>query len=336
MSLTCFENLIGIDGKCIADDPDSVYNINDLNGITIKNVESGISDEPDSAIAFLTRLKDIIVPQMVTDKLRTHLIPQHQLKSIIDQEVIGLYKDNLETQSSQAFDVGMNIKVDKQPYLALDITKIGLQVQSTGTHIVKIIDLISGTVLDSIHIHAVANVPTYLDISKTYYTDKQKMNLLIAYDATALGGYKTNLAKNFCSSCDIPYNRGNRISFKGAKIATGAILTDENLETLDGTAGLSVTYALRCAVEPFICALRPILATAILYKVGELVMKEMRSPNNRLNSVVSVYQTDFERLEADFKIEHDIAMENILNNLSLPNDECFRCRERVRHVVMTP
>jgi rRNA maturation endonuclease Nob1 len=336
MSLDCFQNLIGIDGKCTADSPESVYNVNDLTGITIHNVESGISSEPDSAVSYLTRIKDVIAPQIITDTLRTHLMTKHQMKSIIDQEVIGLFKDDLETQSAQAFDTGINVVVDKEPYLAFHLTKIGLQLQSSGAVNVRVIDLISGTVLDTISVTTVANVPTYVDLNKTYFTDKQKLNLLIAYDATALGSYETNLAKNFCTSCGIPYKRGNRIQFTGKKIATGSTLINDNLESMDGTAGLSITYSLSCAVEPFICSLRALMATSVLYKVGELVMKEMRGPNNRLNSVVAVYQNDFERLELEFREMYDETIKNIMDNLNIPNDECFNCRSRVRHKVMTP
>lgn len=334
--MDCLTNLIGIDGKCSSDTPESPYFINDLPGVSIYNVESAINSEPNSAVSYLTRLKNIVAPQIILDRLRSHLKPNHEIKSAVDQDVIGLFQDNLQIQAAQAFHVGLNIKIDRQPYYALDITKIGLQLQTSGAVNVEIRDLISGTVLDTIAVTTVANVPTYVNVNKTYFTDKQKLNLFVSYDATATGGYKTNLKKGFCSSCDKPYVNGGHVSLKGAKLATGATAIDENLQSLDGTAGLTLTYSVRCAIEPFICSIKPLLYTAIWYKLGELVMQEMRAPNNRLNSVVSVYQDDYERLELDYSEKYEETLKGVLNGLSLPNTPCFKCRERVKSQVVLP
>jgi len=334
--MDCFNNLIGITGKCASDSPESVYNLNDLPGVSLFNVESGISSEANTAVSYLERIKNVLAPQMVVDEVRNRLSPNYEMKSVVEQDILGVWKDNLQTQAAQAYKVGVNISITKKPYLALDITRIGLMVQSSGAVNVEVIDLISGQTLDTISVTAVAGVPTYIDLSKTYYTRKQNLNLFIGYDATALGGYKTDLAKGFCSGCSSTYKKGSFMAVKGSKIATGDQAIDENLVSMAGTGGVNLTYSVRCAVEPFICSIRQVLATAILYKCGELIMQEMRSPNNRLNSTVAVHGEDFERLQIDYEEKYSETMKGVLQNLQLPKDQCFKCKQRVKHEVVTP
>lgn len=334
--MDCLDNLIGIRGFCGGDaTPDSIYYINDLPGISIKEADAAMDGESANAYDFL-QSKITLAGDMIASKMQMYFNPRFKGATSIIQETVGYFTQDLQVAASQAtYLVGKNIYIKNNPYFELHISKIGLHVANTGNVNVLVYDLTSNKLLDTITVATVSGEVSYVDVSKTYKTNGQTLNLFIGYAAT-FDSYKTNLRNSGCVSCSSNGSYSNPyLTVNSAKILAASNKVDENLESNSNLDGLSVTYSVNCTFEPFICSVKSMLAPAILHKAGELVIQELKF-SKRFNSIVTLYKNDHTELLEYFRTETDEHLKNALQNMRLPNNYCFDCNKRVKLTTNLP
>lgn len=328
--MDCLNNLIGIRGYSCGGDtvPESVYYINDLAGIGIKEADAAIDSELKTGYDLLQQKIDI-AGDVIYNQMRTYFNPRFKAGSIIEQHTIGYYHNNQQSTPAQAtYLVGKNFYFTSNPYLEFNIGKIGLMVDYTGNVNVVVWDLISNTLLDTIVVSATAGVVSYIDVTKRYKTHGQRMNLFIGYAAT-FASYKTDMIGGGCSTCR-GYGYSNPyLNVDSAKILAASDKIDENLESNSNLDGLSVTYSINCTFEPFICTNKLLLAEAIWYKAGALVAEELKF-SKRFNSVVTLYKTDATELIAMYELRSRESLDTVLRNMRVPDNLCFECNKRVK------
>jgi hypothetical protein len=176
---------------------------------------------------------------------------------------------------------------------------------------------------------------SYVDVSKTYATDGQTMNLFIGYAAT-FASYKTNLTLNGCRTCRSPYTYSNPyISVTSSKILAASNKVDENLDSNSNNDGLSVTYSISCTFDPFVCSVKHMLAEAIWYKAGAMIAEELKY-SKRFNSIVTLYKADATELIAMYEEKMMESLNSTLQNMRVPDNYCFRVQQTGKtHIKFT-
>ena len=333
MAVDCLSNLVGVRGSCSDTTPNSVYYINDLSGVGILEADKSMSAEVSSAYDFL-EAKINLAGDIILNNIRTHFNPRFRTASVLENKTVGIFQENLQIASSQAtYLVGKEIEL-QEGYYELHISKVGLQVATTGTVNVLVYDLISNKLLDTIPVTTESGQVSYVDISKTYKSNGQEVHLFVGYLAT-FDSYKTNLVSG-CTKCRNPYGYSNPyVTVNSGKILNSGNKVEENLEANSNNDGLSFTFSVNCSFEPFVCSVKHLLAEALWYKAGSLVAEEMEF-SKRFNSIINLHRNDASELRERYELRYLESMKTVLQNMKLPDTNCFNCNRSVKLKVNLP
>jgi hypothetical protein len=335
---SCLDNIIAIDKRCSPETPSSgMYIQTHLPGVTVKLADMAADEETASGIDLINEKITLAKDQILQD-VREFLAPYMRVNSVIESETVGYYHDNLETVAADVgYRKGIQVKIDHYPYLEFYINSIKLQSATSGATSIYIYNLITGKLLDTIAITTVADVPTEVIVQKAYKTDKQKLNLFIAIDGAATT-YKSSLAygqiAGNCSSCSGGY-RNSYAVFNNIMISSAGSYTETNKRSTTYTSGLSINYSINCTVENFVCNMSNLFAWPILQKTGAELMRELMY-SRRLNSIILIDKNMNEKMREEFDAEYVKSMERILKNVSIPDNACFKCNQKIRSVVRVP
>lgn len=338
MALSCFENLVGVRG---CGSTTSLRYVNELTGINVPDFDKAISVEKQSASAALSDLITLAKEEVVQD-INVALSGKYQLKTFIQNGTVGYYKDNKVIKPSQAGKlVGYEIRIDQIPYLSLYLSSIRLFVNTTADVPVYVYDLIQGKLLDTITVSAIAGEIVDVTVDKEYFTHKQRLRLFIGY-AAEFDCYDTdysnvNSGGDNCNTCSgLGYSQ-SYIYFRGAKIDGIAVKTAENVSsnTTSGTGGLSLNYSLQCSFGEYLCNIRNLIAFPVLYKAGQLILRELKH-SRRLTGVVTIYGASHDELMKEYEKNYLEKMGNLLLNANIPESACFGCKPSVKTAVVMP
>jgi hypothetical protein len=335
--MSCLDNIIGIDKKCSPDTPSSGLYLQNLPGVTVKLADVAADEETASGVDLINEKITYAKDQILQD-VREYLLPHMKVNSVIESETVGYYHDNLESVAADVgYRKGIQIKIDHYPYLEFYINSIKLQSASSGATSIYIYNLTTGKLLDTIAITTVADVPTEVIVQKAYKTDKQKLNLFIAIDGAATT-YKSSLSygqvTGSCTSCSGGY-RNSYAVFNNIMISSGGAFIESNKRSTTYTSGLSVNYSINCSIENFVCNMSNLFAWPILQNTGAELMRELMF-SRRLNSIIIIDKAKNEQMREEFDAEYVKSMDRILKNISIPDDVCFKCKQRVKNVVRVP
>lgn len=335
----CLDNLVGIRG---CGQTPAAFNVNDLTGINVPDFDQAISLEHKSAIPALQGIISFAT-SYVTETVNNYLGAKYELKSFIENDAVGYYYEDKPLISAQTgYLTGYEIRVDAAPYTKLFINGLRLFVNHSGAVPVYVYDLIQGKLLDTITVTAVAGeIVDVNEIDLSYATKKQRLHLFIGY-TSIFESYQTAFLSPYagnggaeCSDTTCSKYSNSHVYFSTKKIATGSAKIKSNLVDNTGCAGLSLNYSLQCSFTEVMCNARNIFAMPIMYKAGELIMKELKY-SKRLTGIVTAYANDHETLMNDYRNECDKQLANILQNMVLPESECFNCTPKIKSKVAVP
>lgn len=337
--MSCLSNLVGVRG---CGGSTSEFNVQDLTGINIPDFDKAISVDKQTASVALTDIVEFATKE-VEQNVRNVLSAKYDLKSFIENGVVGYYHDNKETVASQSgYLVGYEVRVDNVAYLNYYLHSLRLFVNTTGEVPVYVYDLIQGKLLDTITVDAVAGEIVNQLVDKTYSTTKQRLRLFIGYSST-FESYKTsylnpNVGVGVNERCE-DYTCGSYnnsyVYYRAAKILTASAKIYSNVESNTYCGGLSLNYSLQCSFTEYICNARNMFALAILYKAGEKIMQELKH-SRRLTGVVTAYQQNHDELMKFYRDEYMAQMDNLVSTMMIPESICFGCKPRVKSVTALP
>ena len=203
--------------------------------------------------------------------------------------------------------------------------------QSSGSKTIRVFDLIQNKEIDSFTITAVADEIASVDLLKSYQAHKQRLDLIFVYDASD-AAYETYLSAG-CKGC----SGGDRfVTYSSIEIAQAAQKIQNNIDGgTGGTGGLSLTYNLECDLEAFVCSMREMFAAPALYLWASEVAKSV-SQSDRFNSVVRLPNKNWEEKQEEWEIKFTELLDSRLENLKIPQDECFTCRGGINKRVLIP
>ncbi len=334
--MNCFDNIIGIHNLCTPVTPSSGFYIQDLRGINLSVANAATDNETMSGVKLIQE-KITFSQNAILAHLRTQLADKLKINSIIQNDTIGFYRDNLTSVALESGKLkGIKVRCDQYPYLEFSPIKIYLKLAQSITTDIFIYDLTTDTLLDTIPITTVASVPTAVLINKSYFTNKQRLHLFIGIDSGVSNTFETNISRmSSCHSCNGGVYSNRYITFQGVQINKADQKIDINIQGNNGTNGLSIEYSLNCSLEPFLCNMGNQIAWPLLHKVGSELMKELTA-SRRLNSIINIDKGTNELLQKEYEEEYMASMSALLNNMKVPNDICFNCNSRVKKGYAIP
>lgn len=337
--MDCLNNLIGVNNVCTPQTPLSGLYLNHLAAISIKAVTASAGAEYKTAIDLINTKIDL-AKELLRNQITTHFADRVRHTSLVEFDTVGYWEDDLQVIVKEDKLKGINLLIDKSSYLELFVYRFALHLKDAITLNVQVWDLISGTQLDSIAVTTVANTPTYVEVNKTYKTQKQRLNLAFLIDANLSDIYETNLSRGNrnCNDCSDGFVSQNPFAkVRGIEMDSTAVKVNENLISSSSvTGGLSVEYSVKCSIENFICQYKTSIALPMLYMVASLLMEEMQY-SDRLNSIVTIRNKTNKELKEDYEFKWREALDNLLKRMVLPkNDICFTCNQKIRKVQAIP
>jgi hypothetical protein len=334
---TCFDNLIAIKSLCSGVSGSSGLFIEDI-GITADEAGQYINSEYQNGKLFIEdkiRFSTDIVRKTISNHFAGHITT----KSLIDSQLLGHYQDSLQLKAGSAATLGgISLTLtNSNSYYNVFVNAISLQVNVTQDIDVLVYDLISGSLLDTITVSAVANEIVTKTVNKTYSSPKRKLDLIFVYDTEGISSNTTLLSTTGCTSCNGYRYSNNYISSNAIYLEDSDTKIRSSLTTTTHTFGLSVNYSIQCSIENWLCEVANQMALPILYYTGMEIMRYALYYSNRQNSSVNIdAETNQKRL--DFYTQaYNEALEATIKKINLPKyDPCFKCNEVVRHAVILP
>ncbi len=339
--MSCFDNIIAIKSTCNGVSGSSGIFIEDI-GITANEAGFYINSEYKNGAELITdklRFATDIIRKTISNHFSGHIIS----KSLIDSQTLGQYQDNLQMKSGVVATLGgISLTLNNsQSYYNVFVNEISLQVNVTQDINVLVYDLMTGLLLDTIVVSAVANKIVSKTINKTYSSPKKKLDLIFVYDTEGINSNTTQISgsgiNGSCLSC-------SGYKFSNYYISSSAILLDEtgtkvrnSLTTSQHTFGLSINYSIQCSIENWLCEIANLMALPILYKTGELIMDYATLYSKRQTSSVNIDAEQNERRRLAYQIAFNEAIDATIKKINLPAyDPCFKCNEIVRHAIILP
>lgn len=334
---TCFDNLIEIKSTCNGTTGSSGLFIEDI-GITATEAGYYINGEYTGGAQLITdkiRFATDLVRKTIANHFASHIIT----KSLIDSQLLGHYQDSLQLKSGIASTLGgISLTLNNQSsYYNIFVNAISLQVNVTQDIDVLVYDLISGELLDTLTVAAVANKIVTKTVNKTYSSPKRKLDLIFVYDTEGINSNTTVLSTTGCTSCT-GYKYSNDFIWSNAiYLGESDSKIRSSLNTTTHTFGLSVNYSVQCSIENWLCESANLMALPILYKTGEEIMTYATMYSKRQTSSVNIDAEQNEKRRLFYQDEYNKALEATIKKISLPKyDRCFICNEAVRSAIILP
>lgn len=344
--IPCFENLVGIRSDCGEQVASlSGLYVQDLAFINMKLVNSMITDE-SSGIELLNTLYNNAVNYLLND-VRTRMIPYFKYNSTLETNVVGFYPYQRTLKSSMnGFYKGIQLQIRQWPYLDIFIPSLTLFVNYTGTINIKVWNLTTGELLDTVPVEVEAGVQKVVPyFYKKYSTNGQFLNLFIGYDSTGITSYQSTVYNTTiptslgnCRTCfNTPfYQFGSTYVWIYSKaIDINAAPVQINLQSINDCGGLSITYTLSCSLDKWICTNRDVYAFGLLHRWGMEILREAML-STRLNTLIILKKEEKENLYSYFEQEYKKAMEDIFRNFRMPKDICFHCNTHIQTNALIP
>ena len=326
MITDCLNNFIGLRGYCSDTTPESGLYVNDLSGVSLKLLANLAEEEQKDYSGIWTEIYNRTLHELESDVI---IGSQKYFKTnlILENTNTGHYDDPHVTVTSSNELKGNTIELDfnQSRYLSVYVNSVQLYLPTAVNSSIYIYNLLNGVLLDTIAFTGTVGINT-IQINKTYKTYGQDTQIFVCYDGNDTASIETS---DFDGS-DLAITRG-------AKIAVGTSVLNDNL-TFDGDSyGLVVNYNLRCDVSEFICTSKSLFKLPLLYKLGSNIFFEMLTSTRMNKYTISKSRDDIKDLRDEYQEKYDNLMKSTLSNMRANEDRvCFNCNRQRNYKYNMP
>ena len=277
----------------------------------------------------------------ITNNIHLLLSDKYKAVSVINNFRSGIHTERaVEITPSNSYKGILFDLNSERSYLDLYISEINFFSEYTGDVELKFIDLITGQILATKTISAVANEIITILPNISFASKKRRLKLFVGYDTTGITSYKTVLRDSSCSSC-VPTHtlRNSYENIRSVSMPLSSDFMRPNLTTSNDTGGLSIVHSLQCNHKDWLCSISNKLAYPILYKTAALLYEFalLESPNERYNTTDTNNSDLLQKRLDSVNLSFAESMDAVMKTMRVPNDEnCFSCKETQRHVIAIP
>ncbi len=338
--MTCFDNIVGVDGSCNDVAPLSGLNLSDIN-LPLQTLNDIVTKDFPNGKALGTS-KINFATKVIFNEVLAHFSNAIRPTSLIDQQRIGIPQENLQIQSGIANTLkGLQLEFcQTEAFLDLHVSSISIQVDVTQDVDVEVWDLIQNKLLDTITIAAVADEISTEFVNKTYKSNEKILQLAFIYDSTGINNNKTFIKSTNCSSCGRKgLSRLNTfLEARGVTIEDTKDKIRKNFVGQVDTGSVSIVYSITCNQEDWLCTFKHSLGTAILYNAGFQIATHALhlSPDERVNTSVTINSGLWEEKLAFYELKYNEHLDNVMKKIKLPRGRCYECNITSMATVTMP
>jgi len=335
--MACLDNVIGVRSECSDTTPTTSLYIDSL--VSTKEMEKFIDAPHETVSELFTERLAMAIDEVRTD-VYTHFAGNYITRSIIDSKRIGIFDEHRNASAAIAntykgIEVRMNQTASSMKFVLSGLTFYS---NHTGNVDVKVFNTISGELLDTITVAAVADEMVEVVVNKEYSSNLEPLYLGFVYDSTGVAAFKSTVGLTGCSSCsNTAYHSVN--SWLQTRAINNPIASDvvqDNITGTSDTGGLSIVYSVECDHKSWMCNQKSILARPILYKTAEVIMEYALYGSDRFNDH-NTKKDDYTARQLMYKEKYDELMKSVLNNMIMPNnDPCLKCERTNRMITSLP
>lgn len=196
----------------------------------------------------------------------------------------------------------------------------------TGTVNIKIFDLTTGLVLDTIVLTNPVTGWNLISVNRKY----SAYRIFVGYDATLVDSCVQDISQTADCFCD--WASGS-VRIRGAESAAlSSTITDTNLTIGSSTSGLSSIVAIQCNYNSFICNNKDVFTLPLQYLIGAVTMA-FRINTNRLNRYTTVDRKQAQELKDYYDTEWKSLLETALAGIDIDlSDSCIECHAQLTTV----
>lgn len=333
--MACFDDVVALKELCTEVEPFSGIYLNDV-GITkyfitqviTSDYEDDIQNFVDSKVNHAIRVVKNAIHARYGNKINsTSLIVDHRL---------GYTQDDLIAEIGGDYK-GIQVKLSNfSNYINLHLSSLSLQVNTTGTVNIVIYDLYQNKLLYTLPVSVVSGEIITIYPHKVIESTGRPLNLFIGYDATGITSVQTYIRDGQC--CGITSCTTSFMTAKGVTNSTG-VFKNENMQSLNHTAGLSLVYSLNCDSYSWMCAYAQALALPIAYKAAsEMYLHGMQNAvNERSSNNVNLNMDILKETQTRYEFQFREQLDSLLLNMNMPTDSvCFQCKTPARTAIVLP
>jgi hypothetical protein len=339
-SLPCFDNLIGLRGVCDYAAPLSGLHLDDV-GITEAMLNDIVtSDYTDGNDLFQKKLKFSL--EQIAARFHATYHNKYKSYSVVENRRVGFYRDNLQWVTPTAGKlIGQRWQLDNETsFLEQLFSSISLHLDTSGTYDLLFYDLKQNKLLGSTPVTVVAGEIATIYPHAVFASARQKLDLLVCFDPNGARYNAGALSKGgSCVSCGDKSFTDTYVRVSSVEIASGDTKIAENLSFIEGAAGLSINYSLKCDHKSWICSASNAIALPALYLTGFecLDFAYKQAANERVNNVTWLNVDATRQAAVDLLARYEREISNTLKSINSPGDSrCFICRENVRFATSLP
>ena len=336
MPTTCLTDLIFVPDGCTST-PSNKVSLATLPGFDLYQADYVSDAQQSSGYDVMTAAVERAGDKIVSD-FRSFMDIKGRFNSVVDKGTIGYFDENKVNDAAKVGKyAGVEILVSDYPYLKFNLNSVSIFFAGAVTDNIYVIDVIQGTIIDTIPFTSVAGQITEVLINKSYPTNGQDLHLMIAVDAGLSAAFDTWINPTSCASC----TKGRRSRFsdllftRAVETSKTGSLTDTNLVGIGYTHGVSLNYSIECDDNTWMCQFSNRLRRAMLYASGVELMDEILF-SDRLNNVTTINKEDANEKRSLYVQYYNTEMQTLLTNLRLPNDRCYTCTPMVVNRVNIP
>lgn len=273
-----------------------------------------------------------------------------RINQVVSNDIVGRYQDfdsNIIQAVGNQFR-GLQVTIDKYPYLEFYLHKLRLFFDTAITDTIRVRDLIENRELTPINFTSIADQIVDIEVNRSFETKKQRLNLLFYYDAALTGYYESWISsQKSCGGCG-GYSPNGYNYFNGFEVAKAGSLQDVTIDKTGESYGMSMTYSLNCTVAPFICSIRNLIQLPLMYKAASQIVNKAQHDTDKVNSWITLNRDNHKELADEYDNEYNMRMfgafddkgkkikQGQLDRIILPKDICFGRKNKLRNITVIP
>lgn len=337
--MACFDNFVGLRGSCTEQTlASNGFYLNTL-GIDRSFVENIINEDYADVDSFVLDKIAMAYDQLSND-IYSNFTPKFNLASIIENARLGQYREYPVIVPSIANTYkGVQMRIwNETTFLKVYVSTLRTYFNYTGNVDVKVYDVSTGTLLDTIVVASLANQIVETQVDKTYKSSSSDLNVVFIYDANDFDSYASSFVNSGCVSCNRSntYMQNKFVYSTGVLFDEGDSVTQDNLSGNSDTGGLSIVYSLQCDQEAWVCSHANFFASAMLYKVAYLITQYADLMSNTF-SAINIDRDKLRQRMEYYEFEYTRRLNVGVKNIKILNaDICFSCNKLRMNKTVLP
>lgn len=333
--MECLRDYIGLRWCGNTATPASGYYINDLPGLSLKQIVS-LTDEESATFASLWTTIQERAELRFSNDVRAAMSSRYVVNTILQGVNIGRSVGSMATVADginafRGFTIELVVDPDfnyvPSPLAAIHVQT--LQFYAAGADAgesveVAIYDLDTGTKLFTTTVTLAAGWNT-IQVNETLINSGTTpvWSVFCGINATSLSTYELNVPLNSTSATCC------KARVMGAYTASTSNITNDDLTADESCFGLSGLFTVKCLWDAMVCQNKNLFTRAYWYCLGiELLTEQIYSTN--LNSYTTINLQRAKELRDEYIIEYNKSLSQAADNMHLACDCCIECNASVQ------